>query len=274
MNNQSFHTMTRQLALALLLACAACAAPKPAVKIALVAPFEGRLRQVGYGAVPAMRLAIRQAAAGATHVHITFIAYNDDGDPAKAARVAHNVARDPEVVAVIGHFAISTTLAALAVYTQAGLPVIAPSLPAQGLPFDPLVFRLGPGPAAPRYAVRTARCDDLDAAWAASGLPPCAGDAPPVTDLSAAQEALAAFAEISLGPPPGPRAIAAYDATMLVIRAIQQAGERPTRAGVAAALRRARHDGLLGQIRFDERNAWADAPIWIYPSPPESRAQP
>jgi ABC-type branched-subunit amino acid transport system substrate-binding protein len=255
------------LVLALLLACTACLAPKPTVKIALVAPFEGRLRQIGYGAFPAMRLAIRQAATEATHV--MFIAYNDDGDPAKAARIAHNVARDPEVVAVIGHLALSTTLAALAVYTQAGLPVIVPTLPAQAVPFDPLVFRLGPDQTSARYVVRTARCDLLDDAWSATGLPPCASDAPPVADLPAAQRALAGFTEISLGPPPGPRAIVAYDATMLVIRAIQQlqrAGGQPTRASVAAALRRMCYDGLLGQINFDARNTWASAPLWIYPS--------
>jgi ABC-type branched-subunit amino acid transport system substrate-binding protein len=253
------------LVLALLLACTACLAPKPTVKIALVAPFEGRLRQVGYGAFPAMRLAIRQAAAEATHVHVTFIAYNDDGDPAKAARIAHNVARDPEVVAVIGHFALSTTLAALAVYTQAGLPVIVPTLPAQAVPSDPLVFRLGPGSTSARQVVRTARCDLLDDAWSATGLPPCASDAPPVADLPNAQHALAGFTEVSLGPPPGPRAIVAYDATMLVIRAIRQAGGQPTRTSVAAALRRARYDGLLGQINFDKGNTWADAPMWVYP---------
>ncbi len=252
------------LVLALLLACTACLAPQPTVKIALVAPFEGRLRQIGYGAFPAMRLAIRQAAAEAPRV--TFIAYNDDGDPAKAARIAHNVARDPEVVAVIGHLALSTTLAALAVYTQAGLPVIVPTLPAQAVPFDPLVFRLGPDPISTRHVVRTARCDLLDDTWSATGLPACASDAPPVAELPAAQRALAGFTEISLGPPPGPRAIVAYDATMLVIRAIQQAGGQPTRAGVAAALRRVRYDGLLGRINFDARNTWASAPLWVYPS--------
>jgi len=263
--------MTRQFALAFLLICAACAAPKPTVKIALVAPFEGRLRGAGYAAFPAMRLAIRQAVADAGNFHVAFIAYNDDGDPARAARVAHNVTRDPEVVAVIGHFALSTTLAALAVYTQAGLPVVVPSLPAPFVPFDPLVFRLGPGPAALRRAVRAARCDALDATWSASGLPPCVGDAPPVADLPAAQQALAAFAEISLGPPPGPRAVVAYDATMLVIDAIRRAGAQPTRAGVAAALRRTRHDGLLGQIWFDEQNTWRDAPLWMYPPPSAQR---
>ncbi|RMG65143.1 MAG: ABC transporter substrate-binding protein, partial [Chloroflexi bacterium] len=121
---------------------AACA-PPPVVKIALVAPFEGRLRQVGYEAFPAMRLAIRKriAAGSAVSARVAFIAYNDDGDPAHAARVAHNVALDPEVVGVIGHLVPSTTLAALSVYTQASLPVLAPSVPADMLPRDPLVFR-------------------------------------------------------------------------------------------------------------------------------------
>jgi len=258
------------LALALIL-LSACAAPRPTVKIALVAPFEGRLRRVGYDAFPAMRLAIREqiAAGGVGGAHVTFVAYNDDGDPQAAARIARNVARDPEVVAVIGHFVPSTTLAALAVYTSAGLPVLAPSVPAHLLPGSPLVFRMGPGRAAPRREVRGATCAALDSTWAAAGAPfgECLADAPPVAELPAAQRALASFAALSLGPLPGPRAIVAYDATAVLLAALRrdaQAHGVPTRAGVAQALRQVDHDGLLGRITFDQDNAWAGALLWVY----------
>ncbi|MFN4293251.1 MAG: ABC transporter substrate-binding protein [Thermoflexales bacterium] len=249
---------------------AACA-PPPVVKIALVAPFEGRLRQVGYEAFPAMRLAIREriAAGGITRVRVTFVAYNDDGDPATAARVARNAARDPEVLAVIGHLVLSTTLAALPIYLQAGLPVLAPSVPADALPRDPLIFRMGPAAPGRNPPTCNAPCSALDPSWAAVGWPfgMCVADAPPVAELPNAQQALAAFTDLSLGPPPGPRSIVAYDATNALLDAIAldaQAHGRPTRAGVADALRRIRRDGLLGQIAFDRDNAWADAPTWAY----------
>ncbi|MCS6848118.1 MAG: ABC transporter substrate-binding protein [Anaerolineae bacterium] len=260
-----------RLLIALCILLTACGAPRPVVKIALVAPFEGRLRQVGYEAFPAMRLAIREriAAGGAGGVHVTFIAYNDDGDPATAARIARNVTLDPEVVAVIGHLVPSTTLAALPVYTQAGLPVLAPSVPANALPRDPLVFRMGPAAPSRNLQTSNAPCATLDPSWAATGWPfgACIADAPPVGELPAAQQALAAFTELSLGPPPGPRSIVAYDATNVLLDAIAldaQVRSLPTRAGVADALRRVRHNGLLGQITFDRDNAWADAPAWVY----------
>lgn len=116
------------LALALAIAAAAAfgCAPAPVgseVKIALVAPFEGRQRSVGYEVFPGLREAIREhAGAGAT---VTFVAYNDSGDPDAAERAARAVVRDPDVVAVIGHFAAETSSRAARVYADAGLAFIA-----------------------------------------------------------------------------------------------------------------------------------------------------
>lgn len=248
----------------------ACAAPRRTVKIALVAPFEGRLRQIGYEAFPALRIAIRDqiAAGGAGPVVVTFIAYNDDGDLAKATRVAHNVTLDPEVVAVIGHLVPSTTLAALAVYTRAGVPLLAPAIPADLVPADPLVFRMGPRLSGAPTAVARETCAALRRAPTPTFFGACRADAPPVAESPEAQRALAAFTEISLGAPPTQRSIVAYDATNVLLAAIRldaQANGDPTRAGVAEALRRVRHAGLLGPISFDTAGAWADAPLWYYP---------
>ncbi|HEY3342052.1 MAG TPA: hypothetical protein VGK81_08545, partial [Anaerolineae bacterium] len=68
------------LAIGLSLALAACATPRPTIKIALVAPFEGRFREVGYDAFPAMRLALRQQiqAGGIGNYEVEFVAYNDN----------------------------------------------------------------------------------------------------------------------------------------------------------------------------------------------------
>jgi ABC-type branched-subunit amino acid transport system substrate-binding protein len=250
------------LTLVLLHLLTACAAPKPVVKIALVAPFEGRFREVGYDAFPALRLALREQirAGGVAGYEVEFVAYNDNADPALAERVARDVVVDPRVVAVIGHWRADTTLAALHVYTQAGLAVLAPGVPADapGVPANGLVFRPGPawstqvvalgkcgaghgtspGPdqapqpfaSADAMAVTTATLrllPDFQTTAAAGLLGPAlrglcfASAAPYPRDLPAAAQALAAFPEVSGGFAPGPRSIAAYDMARLLLQAIR-----------------------------------------------------
>ena len=264
---------------------AACAVPRPTVKIALVAPFEGRLRQVGYDAFPALRLAIRDAiqAGGVGGYNVTFVAYNDNGDAALAERVAHDVAIDPEVVAVIGNWVPTTTLAALHVYTEAGLPVLAPGLPADALPQDALVFRMGPTEKSHKSRVTSQACGSLSSRDPGSlkALPEagsgqfsifnsqfdsCTLDAPPVSEVPNAADALRGFTDITLGTPPAPRSVVAFDATNVVLDAIRMSASsgNVTRAGVADALRRVSHRGLLGTIAFDATGVWADAPLWEY----------
>lgn len=246
---------------------AACGRPVPTYKIALVSPFEGRLRQVGYDVFPAMRLAIREQinAGGVGNAFVTFIAYNDSADPVMAERVAHNVALDPEVLAVMGHLTLSTTLAAMDVYTQANLPLLTLLVPANEIPQSPFVFNLSPALQSATVEVKNATCDVLGDT---APFAPCTFPAPPVSELPAAQTALKAFTELSLGPPPSPRSIAAYDATNVLLEAIRmdvKAHGTPTRAGVAEALRKLNYAGLLGNISFNENGAWENAPLWVYP---------
>ena len=54
------------LCVPLLLLLLGCASVRPVIKIGLVAPFEGRDRAIGYDAVYAARLAVRQANAQVT----------------------------------------------------------------------------------------------------------------------------------------------------------------------------------------------------------------
>lgn len=98
----------------------------PIVRIGLVAPFEGRYREIGYDVIPAVRLAIRDWAASeyGTNVIIELVAYDDMGDPHLAVQQAHKLVTDPEVAIVIGHWRESTTQAAMSVYTGASLPLI------------------------------------------------------------------------------------------------------------------------------------------------------
>jgi branched-chain amino acid transport system substrate-binding protein len=122
----------------LLLACCAfllisCQVPgtvRPTVKIGLVAPFEGRYRYVGYDAIYAVRLALRQAnaAGGVGGYSVELVAYDDQADPVMAIEQVRKLAADPGVVAVIGHFDEKTTVAARSAYVDAGLPLVAPAV--------------------------------------------------------------------------------------------------------------------------------------------------
>lgn len=226
---------------------AACGPPRTLGRIALAAPFEGRQRAIGYAAFPAMRLALREAIPESP---IDFIAFNDDGDPAGAVRVAADIARDPAVLVVIGHGALSTTLAALPVYAAAGLPIIVIGALPDVVPVRAGVFTLSPSQAA------------IDACARASGRPCAEGVDPglsPKTD-----RALAAFPEISGGARPTRGSAAALDATRVAIEAIQTAarGGPPTRASVAAALAGVRVAGVLGEIQFDRDGRWLQAPAF------------
>ena len=203
--------MKKPLCLLLFTCCllSACATPRTTYKIALVAPFEGRQRQTGYDAFPAMRMALREvnAAGGVGRFAIEFVAYNDNADPAFAARVAHNVVQDAQVLIVLGHLRQDTTDAALPVYAQAGLPVLALDAAPVSCSTNPFVFR---GPI------------KLSAQQPADG-----------------EKAMQHYPEISGGPPPGAGSIPAYIATKQVLQAIQQdvaAHGTPSRAGVGQAL--------------------------------------
>jgi hypothetical protein len=91
---------------------AACASTSPpTVRLALLAPFEGRYREIGYNALYAARLALAEA--GASNVELLPI--DDGGTPTIAADRAHALAGDPQVIGavVLGYTAAaSETLAA------------------------------------------------------------------------------------------------------------------------------------------------------------------
>ena len=137
------------------------------------------------------------------------MAYNDNADPAFAARVAHNVTEDPQVLAVIGHVLPATSAAALPIYAAAQLPVMTLAGSSPGCSTQPFVY---PGPINPT----------------------------PEQQVQAMQ-AMQHFAEVSGGPAAGAGSIQAYLATRLLLQAIADdvaAHGRPTRAGVGESMSR------------------------------------
>lgn len=103
-----------------------CASVQPVVKIGLVAPFEGAQRALGYDAIYAARLAVRQIneAGGINGTRVALVALDDGGDVQLAEETAVSLTIDPTVVAVIGHGLPQTTAAVRPIYAEAGLPFL------------------------------------------------------------------------------------------------------------------------------------------------------
>ena len=132
------------LAFSLFLILPACRRSPQVIKIGLVAPFEGENRALGYDAIYAARLAIREIneAGGINGTRIALVALDDSGQVDLARKAARSLTLDPLVVAVIGHGLPETTAAVEAIYTAHGVPLLtlgagswAP-FPAERLPPD------------------------------------------------------------------------------------------------------------------------------------------
>jgi ABC-type branched-subunit amino acid transport system substrate-binding protein len=98
------------ISLAVMCGCAVVKTPAT-TRVALLAPFEGRYREIGYNALYAARLAF----ADTPNTSLEFLAVDDGGTPERAAERAHALALDPQVVAAVAlgyHAAAPETLAA------------------------------------------------------------------------------------------------------------------------------------------------------------------
>jgi ABC-type branched-subunit amino acid transport system substrate-binding protein len=255
---------------------------RPVVKVALVAPFEGRYREVGYEVIYAVRLAVREAnaAGGVAGYSVELTALDDSGDPAAAAEQARKLDTDPQVMGVIGDWLEATTQSAAPLYAAEGLPLLATA--AADLP--PAAFRLWLTPAAMQAAAAGGQlcplpCDTLDdltwltntRAQPGSGAiygPPLWGQpqfaalagtaatgvrfvaAAPYPAESADPAFAARYRAISGGVEPRANAVLAYDAARLLLDALARSaahGGGPSRAG---GLSRAGVNSALAQSAF------------------------
>jgi ABC-type branched-subunit amino acid transport system substrate-binding protein len=244
---------------------AACAFPgstAPVVKFGLVAPFEGRYRPVGYDAIYAARLAVRErnAAGGVGGYRVELVAYDDGGDAQMAVERARQLAFDLQVVAVIGHYRVDTSRAAWETCAREALPLIAPVIPADSLPDAPCAgcafpaaFRTGPASQSLGASL------SLDQVFV--------GDVPPETlfvtgapwprdvlQAPGAQQFIASYRTVSNGAEPGPYAWATYQAAQMLFDAMALVPGGPTRHGVGVQL----------AARFDAQGRLPGAPTYIY----------
>lgn len=285
----------RRLATALLclLTLVGCLQTSPRlIKIGLVAPFEGRYREIGVDVIPAARLAVREWAEmnADADIAIELVAYDDAGDPSQAEAQARKVIADPDVAVVIGHWRDDTTMAALPIYNGAGIPLI--TLVADELETAGILFNLSPT----RDALIAAASDwgnqngenlvlsktqnrildepatgNLigDETWGLRqfyNLVPDSAEnhyfisaysmpADSVDPLSNGQEAVgfvSAFEAGSLGAPPGLYSSAAYEATWVALDWIAQQYDIATSAP------------MRNSLRFGDDGRRAQAPIYLY----------
>jgi ABC-type branched-subunit amino acid transport system substrate-binding protein len=174
----------------LVVACCPPGSVQPTVKLGLSAPFEGRYRDLGYEALYAVRLAVRQrneagGVGGDRHL-VELVALNDLNEAAEAIEQARKMAVDPDVLAVLGGWSPATAGAAAPVYRQQGLAFVAPPLevvqattpageapdPAFAEAYRALSGGVDPGPVAVwAYAEAQRMLDAVDAALLEQGEP-------------------------------------------------------------------------------------------------------
>lgn len=248
----------------LILLLAGCAGSHPAtpVRIALLAPFEGRYREIGYNALYAARLAV----ADKGDVNIELLAVDDGGTAASAANRARALALDPlvKVVIALGYGAADAETQ----QAYGDLPVLivgnwtdepetsnvfilsSSEIPQQvGTPADVIEAARLPSPVIGGDLLALEQFRKLR------------GSLDGVTVLSSGGLPDAAFRERYLAsapfaPEPNLLATLSYDAAAIAL----QAATSPDALGT---LRDIHYAGLSGEITFQD-SWWANAPVHRY----------
>ncbi len=113
-------------------AAAKADAPKPAggneIVIAVAAPFTGDSSEFGVQIEKGVHVAADEinAAGGIGGRKIRLELGDDQGNPAEALNVATKLAANPEIIAIVGHFNSSCSLAAKEAYAQAKIVMFSP----------------------------------------------------------------------------------------------------------------------------------------------------
>ena len=103
---------------------------KKPIAISHAAPMTGDSGLFGQVEAEGVQLAIDEvnAAGGINGRQVTFTNEDDRGMPQEAANVAQRISSNSDIVAVIGHWNSSCTLAGIPIYDAAGIPVITSSI--------------------------------------------------------------------------------------------------------------------------------------------------
>lgn len=234
-------------------------------RIALLGPFEGRYREIGYDAYYAARLAVSDHGS----MHTELLAIDDGGSQKSAAERAAALSLDPNirVVMLIGN-------AAASLETQQALGAVPALIIGQwnAQPADDKRFMLTSSDLA-NILGSSAQIDEItgihqnevpefgNELFSLKQLPHLKNGAVATTIVSSGTLPDPAFRNRLLSsalyvPEPGLLSTLSYDATRIALLA-SEAGDP------MAALRDFRYEGLNGIIRF-ENGFWANAPIHYY----------
>lgn len=120
------------LAAVLCAGLAGCGSSKDAgsqtLKIGLATPLTGTSAQDGQSIQNGVNLAVKlcNEAGGINGKQVEVVAEDDKGDSSEAATVANKLAQDEDILAIVGHFNSSCTLAGAPIYNQAGVVEVSP----------------------------------------------------------------------------------------------------------------------------------------------------
>ncbi len=247
------------LSLCLSLVLTACASTQPVIKIGLVAPFEGRFRAIGYEAIYAARLAIREinARGGVNGYRIELVALDDRGEAERAIDAARQLIIDPQVVVVIGHYRPTTTAAALNEYCAGSLPAVA--LETTG------IHDTCQGGA---LFIGRAEADR----WLDDRLT-FVGNVPDPNSLSSAAEFVTRYNALPIdGTRAGPIALQTYDVMYLIFDAFQRV-EKIDRVSITVALANSQFAGSGNKYAFDQSGNLIEGRTYVYEYNADGRPQ-
>lgn len=267
--NAHKHTFRVLLSVVILLAsgCAVVEVHSP-IRIALLAPFEGRYREVGYEALYAARLAMQASQ------NIELLPIDDGGTTEAAAARARAIAEDPLVRAVV-----ALGYAASAHTTQAhygDLPVVVvgnwlvePQSKTVFILSNSEITTLIDIPTTPTLDVQSAMTFANEVA-SLGGFVQAAGTLDGVTVLSSYPYPDDNFRQRILesdtfATEPRLLATGTYDALGLVLQAMR---DDVHRGSISDLLNNTTYTGISGQVSFSN-GYWQDAPIYQYVYSPE-----
>jgi hypothetical protein len=254
--------------LALLMSACAVTRSEPVLRIALLAPFEGRYREIGYNALYAARLALQDA--GQTQVELLPI--DDGGTVITAVDRALALKQDPlvKVVIVSGHSAAYIDV--LNALSDVPVLVVGNWWPAPET--SDAYFLHTPAINAELTLAPGTKVTD------SAGLrtPLIGGDVFALEQVARLRDSLAGITVVSssslpdsvfaerygsdpFAPEPGLLATLTYDAFGMALQVIGEGNV--TRNAIKQAIATVRYAGLNGTITFVD-GYWADAPINRY----------
>ena len=255
----------------LLLLLVSCSTIQPPTKIALLAPFEGRYREIGYNALYAARLAMQDAG----NTQIELLPIDDGGTEVSATSRVLALRRDPQLAAVLVVGPASTDITALEALEGIASLVVG-HWGAQ--PVVNHVFILA-SPEIDLQLTLPARIDVTDERLfdtsgrmigneilALKQFSVLGGASEDVIVLTSASLPSAGFAtryhdSDPFAPEPGLLASLTYDATSMLVEVVRQ--HASDRDAVRRALDEITYSGFNGLIQFED-GYWQNAPLHTY----------